>query len=292
MGTEALKQSIGLSSIGNARELGGYPGAGGRTVRHGVLLRTAKLSTAAVEDLVTLSKKFRVARVIDLRSDEEINGAAEAAMFTNTYEPDRDLIPEGAEYMHLPIFDMQKMVDQINSVSGCQVRKEKTDLITALGVAVEAGILGDSLYFAFLDDDPGKSSFARIFRELISLEEGRALLFHCNQGKDRTGVTALLILSALGVSEDVIVSDYMLTNVFNRQRIEGERRMLEASGKISPDKIDTYLMAMDCVKESTMTSLLAHIKERYGSVTDYIINELGVTESEIELLRDKFLEQR
>ena len=38
-------QSIRLTGVGNARELGGYKAEDGRTIRHGLLLRTAKLSS-------------------------------------------------------------------------------------------------------------------------------------------------------------------------------------------------------------------------------------------------------
>lgn len=38
------------------------------------------------------------------------------------------------------------------------------------------------------------------------------LLFNCSAGKDRTGVAAVLILHALGVAQDIILEDYLLTN--------------------------------------------------------------------------------
>ena len=47
----------------------------------------------------------------------------------------------------------------------------------------------------------------------------------------------MLILSALGVSEEIIIEDYLLTNIFNSERIDHEREMLEASGKVPPKKL-------------------------------------------------------
>ena len=38
--------------------------------------------------------------------------------------------------------------------------------------------------------------------------------FHCSAGKDRTGVAAFLILSALQVKPAEILEDYLLTNLF------------------------------------------------------------------------------
>ena len=282
--TESLRQSIGMQGIGNARELGGYPAADGRRVRKGVLLRTAKLSTATGDDLRRLDEEFRVAKVIDLRSDEEISGAPEVTMVTGVPGPEPDPLPRGAEYFHLSVMDMQELMAEMSSLRG------GADLITALSTLTESGIFGDKLYYVFLDRALGKASYSRMFRELISLEEGRAMLFHCTQGKDRTGVAAMLILSALGVSEDIIVEDYMLTNLFNSERIAAERMMLERSGKVPPEKIELCLMAMDRVSENVMTGLLAHVKEKYGSVMNYITGELGVTDGELAELRNKLLE--
>ena len=47
-------QSLGLEGVGNARELGGYTAADGKTVKRGVLLRTAKLSDATEADVERL----------------------------------------------------------------------------------------------------------------------------------------------------------------------------------------------------------------------------------------------
>ena len=158
-----------------------------------------------------------------------------------------------------------------------------------LTVTIESGFVGDGLYIRFLEDDCGKESYKQFFRELIGLDEGRAVLFHCTQGKDRTGVAAMLILSALGVPEEVIIEDYMMTNIYNSNRIAKERKMLEVLNGLSPEKIERYLMVMDKVSESTMTSVIAHLKEKYGSVKGFILTELEVSDTEIDMLKDKFL---
>ncbi|MBQ8966644.1 tyrosine-protein phosphatase [Ruminococcus sp.] len=284
----ARKQSIRMTGLQNARELGGYITADNRRVKKGVLLRSAKLSTASEKDISRLREVYHLEKIADFRSDEEINGSAELSFITGTVSSEPDPAIEGAEYFHMPILDMQSLMQQF---SGYDIDPSKgIDQLALLELAVSSGFLGDTLYFGFLDDEAGRRGYSRFFRELLNLSEGRAMLFHCTQGKDRTGVAAMLILSALGVPEDVIVEDYMLTNIYNSERIAAERRMLENSGKIPPDKTDAYLMAMDRVNETTMTNVIAHLKENYGSVNGYIKAELGVTDSELEALREKFLE--
>ena len=51
----------------------------------------------------------------------------------------------------------------------------------------------------------------------ISLEDRAPLVIHCTAGKDRTGFACALILHALGVPDEVIAEDYLLTNRFYRR---------------------------------------------------------------------------
>ena len=49
----------------------------------------------------------------------------------------------------------------------------------------------------------------------ILLEHDEPILFHCTEGKDRTGFTAAIFLSALGV-DDQVLADYLLTNLVHK----------------------------------------------------------------------------
>lgn len=283
------KQSINLKQIGNARELGGYPAADGRRVRKGVLLRTAKLTTADSEDIKRLCEVYHLAKIIDFRSDDEINSSPEMALFSGSSAPEPEPEIEGVQYIHLPVLDLQEQMNATTEWAKANGMYPITDMLGMLTISVKSGFVGEKLYINLIESDIGKSGYRRFLSELLSLEEGRSVLFHCTQGKDRTGIAAMLILSALGVSEDIITEDYMLTNIFNSERIAKERKMLEMSGKLPEDKIDDFLMVMDKVKETSMTGVILHIKEKYGSVNNYIVTELGISESEIAELKNKFL---
>lgn len=102
---------------------------------------------------------------------------------------------------------------------------------------------------------------------------------------------AMLILSALGVPEETIIKDYLLTNEFNAEKIAGERKLLESKG-IEEDKFDLYMMGMDEVFPELMTNVLDWMKDEYGSPVEYIKKELGVSEADIKTLKDKFLTEK
>ncbi len=274
---EALSQSIGLTSVGNARELGGYQTADGRTVKRGVFLRTAKLSEAAEADIQRLCEDYRMSVVLDLRTTDEIEA-----------EPDPEI--PGVRNLHLGVMD-ETLFEEKGEGSAREDDEdfEASDKIDRIIIAIREGLVTDQMYVEFLSGEAGKAAYAQMFREIIDLPEGEALLFHCSQGKDRTGCAAMLILSALGVDEGTILEDFILTNSFNAELIDSERRMLEERG-YEGDELEKLMTAMDAVNPRYMLNALDWMKENYGSALGYITQELGVSEAEIEQLRNKYLE--
>ena len=89
-------QSIGLTGVGNARELGGYACEDGRVVRSGVFLRTAALANATEDDLQRLKDDYHLCVVLDLRMTREVESA-----------PDPEI--DGVKNLHLGIIDEEAM---------------------------------------------------------------------------------------------------------------------------------------------------------------------------------------
>ena len=272
----AEAQSIKLEGVGNARQLGGYVGAGGKTVKDGVLLRTAALSGATEEDIKRLTDTYHLGEMLDFRMGQEV-------------EADPELQIDGVKNLNIRIIDEEALAKARESLSAeDQEMMASDDPVEKLKPIKKLGIVGDQMYVNFLSNDAGKQGYAQMFKELLELPEGKSLLFHCTQGKDRTGCAAMLILSALGVDVDTIMSDYMLTNDFNAELIAQERQELLDAG-IKEDQIDEIMIARDQVFSQTMTNGMDWLKKEYGSVKEYIIKELGVTEEQIAQLQEKFL---
>ena len=113
-------------------------------------------------------------------------------------------------------------------------------------------------------------------------------MFHCTQGKDRTGCAAMLLLFALGAGEETVMEDFLLTNEFNAALIAEERQYLKENG-VSEAELDVFMATMDQVFPAFLENAIAWMTETYGSPLGYITQALGVTEDEITALRDKFL---
>ena len=60
-----------------------------------------------------------------------------------------------------------------------------------------------------------KKAYRHFFDVLLeNSDEGRSVLFHCSAGKDRTGMGAVYLLTALGVDEATIRRDYLASNKY------------------------------------------------------------------------------
>ena len=174
-----------LTGASNFRDLGGYTGAQGRTVRWRRLFRSDHLASLTPEDAAAL-RELGVARAFDFR------GAAERAALG--YD-----LPGVAQYP-LPIEPtvVQRMKDLLDAGER---------LTPAHTVA-----LMQQTYRAFVHDNAPR--FAELLNHM--LESDAPLVFHCTAGKDRTGFAAALILLALGVPEPTVMQDYLLTNACYR----------------------------------------------------------------------------
>lgn len=270
-----MKQTLNLKSIGNARELGGYPAAGGKTVKHGVLLRTSALASLSQEDKTTLETVYRVAVVADFRMSAE-----------RQHNPDPTI--SGAENLSLSVMEMEDYPGFDPKLAKL-LADPNADRFELIRVGYEMGTLSDHLYVDFLFSERGKQAYRAFFQRLLTLPEGHAILWHCTDGKDRTGLGAMLILTALGASRDTILEDYLLTNEYNAEKLKKVRAGLEHA-PLSPELKELALFGAGAVMEKFLTNALDAMEERCGSPEGYLEQVLGVGAEEREELRRRFTE--
>ncbi len=239
--------------ISNARDLGGLPAAGGRHVKPGLLLRTAKLSGASEADLSRLSF---VRHIVDFRDEYE-----------RAAHPDKPL--PGAEYhalSALPGLPPEELPDP--------ARDPDPDFRSMFR----------EIYRLLAEGEDAERAY-RAFFEVLLRRDG-AVLFHCTQGKDRTGVAALLALAALGADEQTALDDYYLTS-------EGLRDDLNRAVAATPPeqrwRMDTA-ERLFFVFPDHLEAWQEPIARAYGSTLGYIRTRLGVTDAQLAALREFYLE--
>ena len=106
------------------------------------------------------------------------------------------------------------------------------------------------------------------------------LLIHCTAGKDRTGITTAFVLSILGVPEEIIVADYLLTNRDVPRQVE----FLDKNDLL-PEGVDTKLMAHHAgVPETAMKDFLDGMDQKYGGSLSYL-ESIGVSNDTFDKIR-------
>ena len=111
------------------------------------------------------------------------------------------------------------------------------------------------------------STTRRDIRALFAhlLEDRAPLVIHCTAGKDRTGFACALILHTLGVADDVIAEDYLLTNQFYRR-----------DPSVSSDLPDEVRQVLGTVQAAFLAAAFETIKAGYGSLDNYLRDGLGI----------------
>lgn len=114
--------------------------------------------------------------------------------------------------------------------------------------------------------------------------DGHAVLFHCAAGKDRTGVVAALLLSVLGVPDDAIVDDYLLSAA-SVERVIGRLVTLEVyAAMLADSSVEDQLP-----RPEHLRSLLAWLSERGGA--EGWLRAQGLDQGVIDGFREAMLER-
>ena len=95
-------------------------------------------------------------------------------------------------------------------------------------------------------------------------------MFFCAAGKDRTGLVAAVVLSALGVPDETIAADYAFTAGVLPELAERNRVRAEARGASAEVQLDAYGQALATAEAATMLSVLSQLRTEYGSIERYL----------------------
>lgn len=257
--------------IVNARDLGGIR-IGGKTVKSGLLLRTAHLHDASDSDVKRLQEAFHLRRIFDLRS------APEASM-----QPDREI--PGAEAILLPTLDIsaeKESGDAIPQETWLDLSKH----IVRLAFMKMFQELSRDLYPSLVLSEYSQLQYASFLNLLLETEKG-AVLWHCSQGKDRTGIGAAFILAALGADRETIVRDFDRSNDTYRTQVEKLCADVKAAGggETELEVVRAYIG----VSVKNFIRTLDIIDERWGSISNYLQEQMEFGPEECRRLQERYL---
>lgn len=262
-----------FDNIVNARDLGGMVGVGGRTVQPHRLLRTAHLHDASQADLKRLHEEYNLARIFDFRSI----GEAEAL-------PDQEV--EGATHHLLPTIDLsaERLTEQ-------PIPQEAfLDLETHIvnfSFYPEVQKMAANMYPSLIRSEYSQLQYAAFLRLIIEAPEDGGILWHCFQGKDRTGWGAAFVLFALGVEREAIIEDFDLSNTAYRELVANLNADIIARG--GGEKEMEVVQAFMGVSTSNFIRTLNLIDREFGSMITYLQEQLFLSHDDFAILRRRFL---
>jgi protein-tyrosine phosphatase len=248
----AVERLVKLEAVHNFRDLGGYPTLDGRSTRWNRLYRADGLHRLTAADLDVL-RPLGLRTVIDLRTQRELD---ERGQFPIGQYPVR--------YHHLSVIDVTWDRDDTVGDGG----DDPVEFLTAQ-------------YHALLAQ--GQARLAEAFA-LLAETDALPAVFHCAVGKDRTGLLAALVLSALGVDDVTVATDYGLSReAMTRMFAWVERQGPEA--KAAWQRVPASHLAAE---PEALLRVLAGLRDRHGSIVDYL-GSIGVERRVLLRLADELL---
>lgn len=239
----------------NFRDLGGYQTTDGRHIKWGRVYRSDALDRLTDGDLTYLNA-LGINLICDFRSDPEVS---QRPTKLTARQHERHIIKD-------------------DLVTGFYIR-EKLESGDASDLNVE---LMKGSYRRLLDTFPHQ--FGAVLKRLAD-EDNLPALFHCTAGKDRTGLTAAMLLTLLGVPLGTIRTDYDLTNEFVKPFLDMVRSRVEAVGIAFEPLLGVFAAPLDL-----LDSALAYLDSEYGGIEAYLRKQAAIDDATIDALKANLLE--
>lgn len=235
-------REIPFEGVLNFRDLGGYAGMDGRTVRWHKFYRSMSPEWMTEADLERARRELKIGLVIDLRGPDRSSGPL-ASTPARRVAIDVAAGPRSGKVPRPPTDDHEMIFPWFLKAAAPQ-------LVEAIETCAVAHT---------------------------------PLLFHCHTGKDRTGFLAAAILGVAGVSDEDIVTDYLMSVPHFEPMMQHLREM---GAPIPPE---APRMAQDPPTEAGIRAALAFVNSEFGGFQEYLLAS-GATQSALDRLAEAMLE--
>ena len=254
--------------LANLRDAGGHAVRGGGRVRTGLLYRSTDLSALDGRGVEAVTR-LGVRTVYDLRTRIE-----------RETHPDR--VPAGTRVL---VADVLAGAPPEGSPFHMMSLIQDPEAVTAALGNGGAVRFFEARYRELVALDSAREGYGRMFRDLAAAGS-RPGLVHCTTGKDRTGWAVASLLLLLGVPEDAVMGEYLLSNDAMEALFGAELDAFQARG-LDPE----LLRPLTGVREGYLEIALATMRRTYGDVDSYFETGLGVDERGRGALREAFVER-
>jgi protein-tyrosine phosphatase len=226
-----------LKTVWNFRDLGGYTTTNGEVFRPGLVFRSGDLNRLEREDASTIAS-LGLRTVVDLR--------------------------------HV---DSAKRPDWLEGLSANWLQADLTpQAFYELVAGIASGHLSESDSLVHMRSITASIAIERVeeirgvFHSFMQ-PNAFPMLVHCSAGKDRTGVVSALLLFALGMPEETVYADYMLSNNY---LVLLQEEQIKKPGRAHTGPVWE-------VRREYLEGALAAIRDAYGAIETYLEKAIGLT---------------
>ena len=255
-----------VKSVRNPRDLGGYIGFGGHKIKSHRLLRTGNISKIIPKDEKFLLD-YGLTKIIDLRSPAECKA-----------NPDQNI--PGVDHYEFPL-----SVDDNTGGNGLDMSIDfehyRHDQYAGFYTMCQR-------YHDHVSNKFSQNSIRQIINLIAATTEG-SVLYHCSEGKDRTGLVTVILLYILGVDLETIRQDYLYSNLMLNDYRKVRDEQFKRAGE--NDKFRANMRILGSVANAYFDTSLITINENYGGIDSYIVKQLGIDEQMQEKIRENYLEK-
>jgi protein-tyrosine phosphatase len=252
------ERRLALQGTPNFRDFGGYTTRDNRCVRWGVLYRSGHLNQLSDSDLHIMAA-LNIGLVCDFRHLEE------SERTPNRYAPHHRPRVENLPIMPGSAFNVFAKLSEHDSASAEEMAR--------VMIAINRDLALEQ-----------QDAYRKLFHLLANHDNG--VLIHCAAGKDRTGFGAALILAALGVPEETLLHDYLLTEKY----LPIDSDINTVRKKYQLNLPDAVLRPMLEVRREYLRAALDAVHAEYGSLDDYLRDALHVDAHMQRELRSRLLQ--
>lgn len=278
MENQELGKRIPLEGTINTRDLGGYETRDGHTIKYKRIIRTDYLGHLSDEDVRFITENLQARYEVDMRGFDEIKR-----------NPNREV--PGLTLLHMPIQeDLNKGYD-LNPHTHYEIEDKAirgtVDYIFRMDFNGDLTYAFERVYRDFLKPF-GCHHYEEFLRLCIKNKEG-SILFHCADGKDRSGLAAALLLTCLGVDRETVIQDYLKTNENTKKKAEYRENYLRNTCHIEDDTVINSIKMIAGVRRNWLEAAFDEMEKQSGSVENFIHEKLHLSDEDLQALRDNYL---
>ena len=232
-----------LPTMVNFRDVGGLRTEEGYRIRPGRLFRGDSVQDITSSEVEVLVDDLGIRYIIDLRTGEEAIQQGRGPMGE-----------QPVNYLNIPLVDVD-------------------------GPMGPPGRVILDHYLDHLESDPNLPVAIEAIANAVRLPT----LVHCAAGKDRTGVTLLMVELLVGVTEEDAKADFLVTAERIDELVSRLRQWQRYANNMARLSAEVYRC-----EEHSIDGVLEKLKARYGTAEQWALDK-GVPADSISQLRSRLL---